>query len=450
MPSGALASLLGGVRSSALMDMEQGYQQRNEAWKLARARRRRLEAPPPPPKLMQVKGADEMGNPKTFLVNPHTGEEVMAYGGEPEDDSGAWKMTSARVGGRTVKVLVNEKTGESRLVQRPGGGGPLDDKVEVKGNYVDRKGRRYSLVGGVRQYHDGPADGVLYKTLAQAPTANKKAVTDVEDKYKKDQTYVSAITGLDAARVIHDHLLTKNPTFFEGGKTLIVRMMGEKGAISEGDVSRISGDPSYKAAVKRLWHKRIEGEPTDQDVRDLRQVTGMIMKYQMSVAKGRIGVYVDDAYDAASGTVPKDVIHKRFAAKISKDPGYDVVKSAKAVEKRTGEQEERLRKAGVDRAGVKAARKARDEKSGRAAAQGGMLNIFRPRGQGPLKSHGRPQASVQGVLGAKTPEAQEKANEALLAELDRDPMEATLLPGSRVHMSDGTVIEYGEDGRALA
>lgn len=93
------------------------------------------------------------------------------------------------------------------------------------------------------------------------------------------------------------------PIGASGLRMILARsVFGEKGPLSDGDVSRLSGDPSAQATVSRLYDKFLEGRPlTEQDRNDVRKVIDVAAKLSTEDANryldGYLNTYKSEGYD---------------------------------------------------------------------------------------------------------------------------------------------------------
>jgi hypothetical protein len=85
------------------------------------------------------------------------------------------------------------------------------------------------------------------------------------------------------------------PIGASGLRMILARsVFGEKGPLSDGDVTRLSGDPSAQATVSRVWDKYLSGSPLrEQDRYDVRKVIDIAADLARKDADGYLDGYLN-------------------------------------------------------------------------------------------------------------------------------------------------------------
>lgn len=96
----------------------------------------------------------------------------------------------------------------------------------------------------------------------------------LKDITKPTSVYSQRVESLEGMARAATLLNEGGPIGSSGLRMILARsVFGEKGPLSDGDVSRLSGDPSLQASASRIWDKYLTGAPlTENDRMDVRAV----------------------------------------------------------------------------------------------------------------------------------------------------------------------------------
>jgi hypothetical protein len=163
---------------------------------------------------------------------------------------------------------------------------PPESYTEV--GYVDESGKP---VVGTMQRSTGQKGPVLGGKPESPAASNQAEINSRFDRQKQFQIYQDFIkpTSLFNVKKANvsgiskavDLLNSGSPLGASGVRNIIARnVLGEKGPLSDGDVTRLAGDPSAQALVARFYEKWVAGKLTEDDRKDAYAVLKIAMKLE--------------------------------------------------------------------------------------------------------------------------------------------------------------------------
>ena len=190
----------------------------------------------------------ETGRMEVATINPRTKE--VTFHGEAETKAAPTQLADLDFQGESTKALIDRNTGE---VIRYVGKNP-----EKKSPYAD-------LESGRNQRFQDQKLLDLTKEFSK-PTSNF-------NKQKEN---------LDGIVMAAKQLNLGNPRANAGLQNYLARnVYGEKGPLSDSDIARLSGDPSYAAVLERFLDARLSGKLGELDRSDIRQILELAYKTQV-------------------------------------------------------------------------------------------------------------------------------------------------------------------------
>lgn len=207
-----------------------------------------------PDKVKESYMKEVMYNPETkqmevATINPRT-KEVSFHG--VADSKNRTSLADLDFQGESTKALVDMNSG---------------DVVKYVGKNPEKKSPLMQVEEG-RQ-----------KRFADQKTLDAfKTFSNGNSKFNKMQE------NLDGLVMAADQLNLGNPRANAGLQNYLARnVYGEKGPLSDQDISRLSGDPSYSALIDRFLDARLSGKLGEMDRADIRQI--LDLAYMVQVQK---------------------------------------------------------------------------------------------------------------------------------------------------------------------
>lgn len=194
--------------------------------------------------------------PKEVAYNPATGE-TREIGDHYERPRTA--LTDLDLGGEKTKTLVDMESGKKTFI---GQGWEKPSNASLANQGKDERQIRQIRVG-------------LLKDITKPTSVYSQRRESLEGMAR-------------AATLLNEG----GPIGASGLRMILARsVFGEKGPLSDGDVSRLSGDPSMQETVSRVWDKYLTGQPlTENDRADVRAV----IEVAADLAREDADRYLDD------------------------------------------------------------------------------------------------------------------------------------------------------------
>lgn len=211
----------------------------------------------PPNKVRESYSKVELYNPETkrmemAFVNPKT-KQVDFYGPGPQKDRTS--LTDLDFQGESTKALIDMDTG---------------DVKKYIGKTPEKKSAFADLEAGKNQRFKDQKLLDAYKAF----TSRTSSFNQMKEN-------------LDGITMAAEQLNLGNPRANAGLQNFLARnVYGEKGPLSDGDISRLAGDPSYGALINRFLDARLNGTLGDMDRRDIRQILDLAHKTQVEKMMG--------------------------------------------------------------------------------------------------------------------------------------------------------------------
>lgn len=156
----------------------------------------------------------------------------------------------------------------------------LKDKLGVQSNREKTAG--YDALGQNKQdriddRHDDNLDQRERKFKWKKGEEGEKKLTNELNNFRKDDVVKVADQQINAARVAADMLANPNPIMSEAVKTQLARAVGEKGALSEGDIARLGSSKQITEKLEQIWETyAVSGSLSDDNRRYLQEIADVL------------------------------------------------------------------------------------------------------------------------------------------------------------------------------
>lgn len=239
---------------------------------------------------------------------------------KPEKDSFITKTVKDEKTGKLMEVAYNPVTKETQVI----GEAKSDDSYDFIPTVTDEGPTRYQIASKKTGDNIGFLPGQVPAKSGQLANEGKdeRQIRQIRVGLLKDVTKPTsvysqrreAMEGMARAATL---LNEGGPIGASGLRMILARsVFGEKGPLSDGDVTRLSGDPSAQAAAARIWDKYLIGAPlTREDRADVRKVIDVAAKLAEQDANGYLDGYLD-TYKAEGYDLKPQLQHFREMPKI--------------------------------------------------------------------------------------------------------------------------------------
>lgn len=247
-------------------------------------------------KTFEYKGSDGQPRIGRFINGEYYRDETTDPLASVKSGKDTWITKKIQTENGPKEVAYNPVSGETKAI------GDAYEKPERQIVDVDFQGEPTKAVANLSQ---GKIDAYLGK-MASKPSSmaengkDERQIRQIRVGLLKDITKPTSVysqrreslEGMNrAAQLLNDG----GPIGASGLRMILARsVFGEKGPLSDGDVSRLSGDPSAQAVVSRIWDKYLSGEPlTPTDRTDVRKVIDIASNLATADANRYLDGYVD-------------------------------------------------------------------------------------------------------------------------------------------------------------
>jgi hypothetical protein len=257
----------------------------------------------------------ELYDPKTGKTYVHSivdGRDMGALGeASPAKSKESFQKTVMRnpETGKMEVAIINPKSKEVTFY------GEAETKGGDQGKYLDldfqgeptkayvRDGKVVNYVGKLPEKKSPYAD---LEAGRQKRFEDQKILDLTKEFTKPTSSYNKMKENLDGIVMAAEQLNLGNPRANAGLQNYLARnIYGEKGPLSDSDIARLAGDPSYAAVIERFMNARIDGKLGELDRSDIRQILDLAYKVQvekmMSEASRFGSAFATVGYDPTPG-----------------------------------------------------------------------------------------------------------------------------------------------------